>query len=35
MEIKRNRSEVRRAEQALSDLDVEANLAGVPEDWRR
>jgi hypothetical protein len=35
MEIKRQRGEVRRAEQALSDLEVEANLAGVPDDWRR
>jgi hypothetical protein len=35
LEIKRNRAELRRAEQALSDLEVEANLAGVPEAWRR
>lgn len=34
LEIKRNRAEVKRAHQALTDLEVEANLAGVPADWR-
>jgi len=33
-ELRRNREEVERAERALQDLDVEANLAGVPPDWR-
>jgi predicted phage gp36 major capsid-like protein len=34
-QIRRNREEVKRAERALRDLEVEANLAGVPEQWRR
>ncbi len=34
-EIRRHRDEIARAEKRLADLDVEANLAGVPEDWRR
>jgi hypothetical protein len=33
-EIKRGREEVARAEKKLRDLEVEANLAAVPEDWR-
>jgi len=32
-EIKRKREEVTRTERKLIDLRVEANLAGVPEDW--
>ncbi len=32
-EIRRKREEVERAERSLRDLIVEANLAGVPEDW--
>jgi hypothetical protein len=33
-ELKRGREEVDRAERALHELEVEANLAGVPEAWR-
>ena len=33
-ELRRGREEVERAEHRLTELDVEANLAGVPEDWR-
>ena len=33
-EIRRHREEVETAERALQALRVEANLAGVPEDWR-
>jgi hypothetical protein len=33
--IRGQKQEVRRAERALRDLEVEANLAGVPEDWRK
>ena len=32
-EIQRNREDVVRAERKLRDLIVEANLAGVPENW--
>ncbi|HVP28004.1 MAG TPA: hypothetical protein VMW35_02435 [Myxococcota bacterium] len=32
--IRREKSELQRAEKRLRDLDVEANLAGVPADWR-
>ena len=32
-EIRRRREEVGRTERVLRDLVVEANLAGVPEDW--
>ena len=32
-EIKQNREDVARAERKLRELIVEANLAGVPEDW--
>jgi hypothetical protein len=31
--IRRKRVEVERAERALLDLELEANLAGVPEAW--
>ena len=34
-QLRRDRAEVARAERALQDLDVEANLAGVPDDWRK
>jgi hypothetical protein len=34
-EIQRNREEVVRAERKLRDLNVEANLAGVPENWHK
>jgi hypothetical protein len=33
-EMRRQREEVERAERRLDELTVEANLAGVPEDWR-
>jgi hypothetical protein len=33
-EMRRNREELERAKRQLAELDVEANLAGVPEDWR-
>jgi hypothetical protein len=33
-EIRRQKQELRRAERALRDLEVEANLADVPEAWR-
>jgi hypothetical protein len=34
LEVKRQRSEVERAEKRLRELDVEANLASVPKEWR-
>ena len=34
-EVRRKREDVARAERALRELIVEANLAGVPEDWYR
>lgn len=34
-EIRRLREEVEHAERRISELQVEANLAGVPEDWRK
>jgi hypothetical protein len=33
-EITRRKDEIERLETARKDLEVEANLAGVPEDWR-
>jgi hypothetical protein len=33
-EIRQRREEVERAEKALTELRIEANLAGVPEDWQ-
>jgi hypothetical protein len=33
-QIRRQREELERAEHRLQELGVEANLAGVPEDWR-
>lgn len=32
--LRRNREELARAERELQDLEVEANLASVPPDWR-
>ena len=32
-EIRRQREEVARFERRLRDLRIEANLAGVPDDW--
>jgi hypothetical protein len=34
-EIQRHKDEIERLERAQKDLIVEANLAGVPEDWRQ
>ena len=34
-QLRRDREEVKQAEQALTALDVEANIAAVPEDWRQ
>jgi hypothetical protein len=34
-EIRRQRDEVERLERSLRDLEVEANLAAVPPEWRR
>ena len=33
--IRRGRIEVERSERALLELEIEANLASVPEEWRR
>ena len=33
-DLRRNREEVLRSERRIQDLGVEANLAGVPDDWR-
>ncbi len=33
-DIRRQRDEVAEAERALTELRIEANLAGVPEDWQ-
>ena len=33
-QIRRQREELERAEHRLQELSVEANLAGVPDDWR-
>jgi len=33
-ELRRNREEVARSERRMTELEVEANLAGVPENWR-
>jgi hypothetical protein len=32
-DLKRSRAELERTERQLQDLEVEANLAGVPEEW--
>ena len=34
-ELRRQREELASAERRLTDLEVEANLAGVPEEWTR
>jgi len=34
-ELRNQREELANAERRLTDLEVEANLAGVPEDWTR
>jgi hypothetical protein len=34
-EIQRHRSEVEHLERALRELDVQADLAGVPAEWRQ
>ncbi len=34
-QLRRDREELARSERAIHDLDVEANLAGVPQDWRK
>jgi hypothetical protein len=33
-EVRRNRNERDRAQRRLRELNVEANLAGIPDDWR-
>ncbi len=33
-EIRRQREQVERADKALKDLTIEANLAGVPQEWQ-
>jgi hypothetical protein len=33
-EMRRNREEVKRSERRLTELEIEAELAGVPRDWR-
>ena len=33
-EVRRREAEVTRLETELRELEVEANLAGVPEEWR-
>ena len=33
-DIRRQRGDVQQAERALQELRIEANLAGVPEDWQ-
>ena len=33
-QLRRNRDDLARAERGLQDLEVEANLASVPDDWR-
>jgi hypothetical protein len=34
VEIRRHKSEIERLEKKLRQLEIEANLAGVPPDWR-
>jgi hypothetical protein len=34
-DLRRQRAELAHAEQQLQDLGIEANLAGVPEEWRK
>jgi hypothetical protein len=34
VEIRRHKSEIERLERKLKELEIEANLAGVPAEWR-
>jgi hypothetical protein len=34
-QLRKHREEIDRLERKLRQLDIEANLAGVPEEWRR
>ena len=34
LQIRKHRSEIDRLEKKLRELEIEANLAGVPEEWR-
>jgi hypothetical protein len=34
-QLRKHREEIERLERKLRQLDIEANLAGVPEEWRR
>ncbi len=34
VEIRRHKSEIQRLERKLRELEIEANLAGVPQEWR-
>ena len=34
-ELRKHREEIDRLERKLRQLDIEANLAGVPDEWRR
>ena len=34
LKIRRHKSEIERLENRLGELEIEANLAGVPEEWR-
>jgi hypothetical protein len=34
-ELRKHREEIERLERKLRQLDIEANLAGVPEEWQR
>ena len=34
LQIRRHRSEIDRLDKKLRELEIEANLAGVPDDWR-
>jgi hypothetical protein len=34
LQIRRHKSEIDRLEKKLRELEIEANLAGVPEEWR-
>ncbi len=34
-ELRKHREEIERLERKVRQLDIQANLAGVPEDWRR
>jgi hypothetical protein len=34
-ELRKHREEIERLERKIRQLDIEANLAGVPDEWRR